>query len=55
MTYLANRGDDMEMRHLKVNYDLGRTRFVFYSPRDTESIKEVISDADVVVNIIGKY
>jgi len=55
MTYLANRGDDMEMRHLKVNYDLGRTRFVFYSPRDTESIKEVIADADVVVNLIGKY
>lgn len=55
MTYFANRGDDMEMRHLKVAYDLGRTRFVFYSPRDRESIKEVIADADVVVNLIGKY
>ena len=55
MTYLANRGDDMEMRHLKINFDLGRSRFVFYSPRDRDSIKEVIADADVVVNMIGKY
>jgi len=55
MAYLANRGDDMEMRHLKVNFDLGRTRFVFYSPRDKDSIREVIADADVVVNLIGKY
>ena len=55
MAYLANRGDDMEMRHLKPNFDLGRTRFVFYSPRDRESIQEVIADADVVVNLIGKY
>ena len=55
MTYLANRGDDMEMRDIKLNFDLGRSRFVFYSPRDRESIKEVIADADVVVNLIGKY
>jgi NADH dehydrogenase (ubiquinone) 1 alpha subcomplex subunit 9 len=55
MAYLANRGDDMEMRHIKVSFDLGRTRFVFFSPRDRESIKEVIADADIVVNMIGKY
>jgi NADH dehydrogenase (ubiquinone) 1 alpha subcomplex subunit 9 len=55
MAYLANRGDDMEMRHIKVSFDLGRTRFVFYSPRDRESIKEVIADADIVVNMVGKY
>ena len=55
MAYLANRGDDMEMRHLKISFELGRSRFVFYSPRDRESIKEVIADADVVVNMIGKY
>lgn len=55
MAYLANRGDDMEMRHLKLAFDLGRTRFVFYSPRDRESVKNVIADADVVVNLIGKY
>ena len=55
MAYLANRGDDLEMRHCRVPFDLGRTRFVFYSPRDRDSIREVIADADVVVNMIGKY
>ena len=55
VAYIANRGDDMEMRDLKVSFDLGRTRFVFYSPRDIDSVKEVIADADVVVNMIGKY
>lgn len=54
MAYIANRGDDLELRHLKPCFELGRTRFVFYSPRDRESIKEVIADADVVVNLIGK-
>jgi NADH dehydrogenase (ubiquinone) 1 alpha subcomplex subunit 9 len=43
------------MRHLKPMFDLGRLRFVFYSPRDVDSMKEVIADADVVVNLIGKY
>jgi nucleoside-diphosphate-sugar epimerase len=52
---LANRGDDMEMRHCKLPFDLGRTRFVFYSPRDKDSIRDVIADADVVVNMVGKY
>jgi NADH dehydrogenase (ubiquinone) 1 alpha subcomplex subunit 9 len=55
MTYFANRGDDMEMRDLKISYDLGRTRFVFYEPRDRDSIKNVIADADVVINLIGKH
>ena len=45
----------MEMRHLKLSFDLGRTRFVFYSPRDEDSVREVIADADVVVNMVGKY
>jgi NADH dehydrogenase (ubiquinone) 1 alpha subcomplex subunit 9 len=55
MTYIGNRGDDLEMRHLKVNFELGRSRFVFYSPKDVDSIREVIADADVVVNMAGKY
>jgi NADH dehydrogenase (ubiquinone) 1 alpha subcomplex subunit 9 len=55
MAYLANRGDDMEMRDRKVSFDLGRMKNVFYSPRDHDSIREVIGDADVVVNLIGKY
>ena len=55
MAYLANRGDDMEMRDHKVSFDIGRVKNVFYSPRDHDSIREVIADADVVVNLIGKY
>eukprot|EP00527_Entomoneis_sp_CCMP2396_P009150 CAMPEP_0198137218 /NCGR_PEP_ID=MMETSP1443-20131203/741_1 /TAXON_ID=186043 /ORGANISM="Entomoneis sp., Strain CCMP2396" /LENGTH=395 /DNA_ID=CAMNT_0043798579 /DNA_START=94 /DNA_END=1281 /DNA_ORIENTATION=- len=55
MAYFANRGDDMEMRHLKLAFDLGKTRFVFYEARDEDSMREVISDADVVVNLVGKY
>lgn len=55
MAYIANRGDEFEIRHLRVMFDLGRTRFVFYSPRDRESMKEVIADADIVINMIGKY
>lgn len=55
MAYIANRGDDFELRHLKVMFDLGRTRFVNYSPRDVDSMREVIADADVVINLIGKY
>lgn len=45
----------MEMRDRKIAYDLGRTRFVFYSPHDRDSIQDVIADADVVVNLIGKF
>ena len=55
MAYVANRGDDMEMRDRRVQFDLGRLKTVFYSPRDLDSIREVIADADVVVNMVGKY
>lgn len=45
----------MDMRWLKPMFDLGRLKFVFYSPRDRDSMAEVIADADVVINLIGKY
>jgi NADH dehydrogenase (ubiquinone) 1 alpha subcomplex subunit 9 len=54
-TYVGNRGDEFEMRHLHPMFDLGRLRKVFYSSRDRDSMAEVIADADVVVNLIGKY
>lgn len=54
LAYIGNRGDDFELRHLKVMFDLGRTRFVFYSSRDRDSMAEVIADADVVINLVGK-
>lgn len=53
-TYVGNRGDEFEMRYLKPCYDLGRLKFQFYSPRDIDSMRAVISDADVVINLIGK-
>lgn len=55
MTYIGNRGDDLEMRFLKPMFELGRSRFTFYSPRDRDSIAEVIADADLVINMTGKY
>uniref|UniRef100_A0A7S2UDV5 NAD-dependent epimerase/dehydratase domain-containing protein n=1 Tax=Attheya septentrionalis TaxID=420275 RepID=A0A7S2UDV5_9STRA len=55
LTYLGNRGDDFEMRWLKPMFDLGRSKFVFYSSRDRQSMADVIADADVVINLIGKY
>jgi NADH dehydrogenase (ubiquinone) 1 alpha subcomplex subunit 9 len=55
MTYLGNRGDDLEMRFLKPMFELGRSRFSFYSPRDRDSMAEVIADADLVINMVGKY
>lgn len=52
--YVGNRGDEAEHRDIKPMFDLGHTRFVFYSPRDIDSMKEVIADADVVINLISK-
>jgi len=53
-TYIGNRGDEFEMRYLKTSYDLGRLKFEFYSPRDVNSMRAVISDADIVINLIAK-
>eukprot|EP00587_Corethron_hystrix_P004923 CAMPEP_0113302308 /NCGR_PEP_ID=MMETSP0010_2-20120614/3170_1 /TAXON_ID=216773 ORGANISM="Corethron hystrix, Strain 308" /NCGR_SAMPLE_ID=MMETSP0010_2 /ASSEMBLY_ACC=CAM_ASM_000155 /LENGTH=384 /DNA_ID=CAMNT_0000156067 /DNA_START=8 /DNA_END=1162 /DNA_ORIENTATION=- /assembly_acc=CAM_ASM_000155 len=53
--YFANRGCELETRHLKVQFDLGMCKFVFYSPRERDSMAEVIADSDVVINLIGKY
>jgi NADH dehydrogenase (ubiquinone) 1 alpha subcomplex subunit 9 len=39
---------------MKPMFDLGHTRFVHYNARDIESMKEVIGDADVVINLTSK-
>jgi NADH dehydrogenase (ubiquinone) 1 alpha subcomplex subunit 9 len=52
--YIGNRGDEAEHREIKPMFDLGHTRFVFYSPKDVDSMREVIADADIVVNLISK-
>jgi NADH dehydrogenase (ubiquinone) 1 alpha subcomplex subunit 9 len=52
--YIGNRGDEAEHRDIKPMFDLGHTRFVFYSPNDVDSMREVIGDADIVINLISK-
>lgn len=55
MVYIGNRGDEFSHRHLRPMFELGRSKFSFYSSRDTQSMADVIADADVVINLIGKY
>eukprot|EP00980_Cylindrotheca_fusiformis_P008251 scaffold1736_cov127-Cylindrotheca_fusiformis.AAC.65 len=53
--YVANRGDEAEHRDIRPMFDLGHTRFCFYSPRDVDSMRHVIADADIVINLISKH
>jgi len=55
MTFIGNRGCGDEIRFLRPMFDLGRTRFTFYHPNDDESIRDVLVNADVVVNMTGKF
>ena len=48
------RGNDMEIRHLKVQGDLGVVQPVTFSPRDDDSIRRAIEGSDIVINLIGK-
>lgn len=52
---LPYRGDDMEVRHLKLMADLGNVANVAFDPRDRESIREAVKGADVVINLAGKH
>lgn len=52
--YIGNRGDEVDHRDIKPMFDLGHTRFVYYSPRDVDSMRDVIGDADIVINLISK-
>lgn len=49
------RGDEMEIRHLKVVMDLGNYATIPFDPRDRESIHRAVEGVDVVVNLIGKH
>ena len=55
LTYIGSRTDEFAYRHLRTCFELGRAKFSFYSSRDRQSMSDLIADADVVVNLIGKY
>ena len=49
------RGDEKDVRHLKVMGDLGVVNFVETSIRSLEQIEAAVADADVVINLLGKH
>lgn len=51
---IANRGCEMEIRHLKPMFDLGNAAFYFYEGRDEASMEAAMEGCDVVVNMVGK-
>ena len=57
LTYIGSREDEFAYRHLRTMFELGRARFQFYSSRakDRQSMADLIADADIVINLIGKY
>jgi len=55
LTYIGTRGDEFAYRHLRPHYELGRAKFSYYSSRDKQSMADIIADADIVINLIGKY
>lgn len=52
---LPYRGDETEVRHLKLMADLGNVANVQINPRDRESIRQAIRGSDVVINLTGKH
>jgi uncharacterized protein YbjT (DUF2867 family) len=55
LTYIGTRGDEFAYRHLRPHHELGRAKFSYYSSRDKQSMADIIADADIVINLIGKY
>jgi len=49
------RGDDQEVRHLKVMGDYGKVSFYPFSAKDKDSVKNAMRRADLVINLIGKH
>ena len=48
------RGDDMEVRHLKVMGDYGMVQPIPFDPKVEDSVRAAIQQSDVVINLIGK-
>ena len=55
LTYIGSRTDEFAYRHLRTMFELGRAKYSYYSSRDKQSMADLISDADVVINMVGKY
>ena len=55
LTYIGSREDEFAYRHLRPMFELGRAKYSFYSSRDKQSMADLIADADVVINMVGKY
>lgn len=51
----AYRGDELNARHLRLMGDLGQVVPVAMEARDEESVRRVIGDSNVVVNLMGKH
>lgn len=51
---VPHRGDEYYCKHLKVMGDLGQIHLRPYSPKDPESIYNVVKHSNVVVNLIGR-
>lgn len=52
---MPNRGDELEVRHLKPMFALGNTHFPMYNIRDEESVRKAIGNSDIVINLVGKF
>eukprot|EP00501_MAST-03F_sp_TOSAG23-6_P002643 GSMAST32.ASY1.ANO1.2786.1 assembled CDS len=49
------RGDDQEVRHLKLMGDYGKVVFHPFHAKDTNSVRQAMERSDVVINLIGKH
>jgi NADH dehydrogenase (ubiquinone) 1 alpha subcomplex subunit 9 len=49
------RGDETEVRHIKMMADLGNVANLPFDVRDRESVRAAVQGSDVVINLIGKH
>ena len=52
---LPHRGDDIDVRHLKLAGDLGAIAPVEMSIRNLDEITAMVADSNVVINLLGKH
>ncbi|DBA00980.1 TPA: hypothetical protein N0F65_006241 [Lagenidium giganteum] len=49
------RGDETEVRHIRMMADLGNVANAPFNVRDRESVRAAVEGSDVVINLIGKH